>query len=202
MKKIVLASTSKYRREQLSTLGIPFAMEKPLFDEDAMKQQIISLLKDPILIAQRLSYLKGESISKPETITISGDQLVAFQGHILGKPGSREKAIEQLSILQGQNHDLVTACTVFNGLGATEILNVTRISLKPLSQAQIQKYVDLDQPWDCAGSYKIEKHGIQIVASLETEDFTGIQGLPLLSLAKTLGSFNISIPFLDGNQNE
>lgn len=198
MKKIVLASTSKYRREQLGTLGIPFDSLKPAFDEDAIKHQIVADLKHPHKIAQKLSYEKGASIAKPDTITISGDQLVAFEGDILGKPGTIHKAIEQLHRMQGKTHELVTACTVFDGTKAIDILNITQITLKPLTIAQITAYVNLDQPTDCAGSYKIEKHGIQLIESLKTEDFTAIQGLPLLSLAKVFNSLNIAIPFLDG----
>jgi septum formation protein len=199
MKKIVLASTSIYRREQLNTLGIPFECLKPLFDEDVVKHGIVSDLKDPVKIAQSLSFQKGASIAAPDKITISGDQLVSFEGLILGKPGNRDKSIEQLLKLQSKTHELITACTVFNGLMPLEILNITSVTVKPLTVAQIKNYVDLDHPWDCAGSYKIEKHGIQILDSIKTDDFTAIQGLPLLALAKALGSLSISIPFTDGN---
>lgn len=198
MKKIVLGSTSKYRRDQLGTLGIPFESLKPMFDEDSVKHQIVADLKHPHKIAQKLSYEKGASLAKADAITISGDQLIALEGDILGKPGTAEKAIEQLMRMQGKSHELVTACTVFDGLKAIEILNITHITLKPLSLAQITTYVNTDQPLDCAGSYKIEKHGIQLIESLKTDDFTAIQGLPLLSLAKVFNSLNISIPFLDG----
>ncbi len=194
MKKIVLASTSIYRREQLNTLGIAFESHKPSFDEESAKHQILAELKNPRDIAGYLSFKKGESIAKANCITISGDQLVAFDGQMLGKPGSREKSIEQLLKLQNKTHELVTACTVFDGTKPISILNTTMITLKPLSIEQIKTYVDLDEPWECAGSYKIEKHGIQIMDSILTDDFTAIQGLPLLSLSKILGSLNISIP--------
>lgn len=198
MKKIVLASTSIYRREQLATLGIPFECLKPLFDEDHVKHQVVADLIVPRLIAKNLSYQKGASIANAESITISGDQLIAFEGQILGKPGTREKSIEQLLKLQNKTHELITACTVFDGLSPVELLNITMVTFKPLSLNQIKHYVDLDHPWDCAGSYKIEKHGIQLIDSLQTDDYTAIQGLPLLGLSKVLGSINISIPFLEG----
>lgn len=200
MKKIVLASTSIYRREQLNTLGIPFDCLKPLFNEDLMKHTIVDELNSPHEIAQKLSFEKGASLAKESVITISGDQLVAFEGQILGKPGSHEKSLEQLLKLQNKTHELVTACTVFDGLTPFPILNITHVTLKKLTPAQIRIYVDLDQPWDCAGSYKIEKHGIQLIDSIKTDDFTSIQGLPLISLAKILGSLNISIP--GGHDNE
>jgi septum formation protein len=200
MKKIVLASTSQYRRQQLATLGIPFDSIKPVFDEDTVKHQIVTALKHPHAIAQKLSHEKGASIAKLDTITISGDQLVAFEGDILGKPGTAEKAVAQLLQMQGKTHELVTACTVFDGLKPIDILNITQITLKPLSVEQITAYVKLDQPLDCAGSYKIEKHGIQLIDSIKTEDFTSIQGLPLLALAKVFNSLNIAIPFLNGTK--
>lgn len=199
MKKIVLASTSKYRCEQLKTLGLPFVSVKPVFDEDLYKNDYITSLKNPHTIAARLSHEKGASIASTDIITISADQLVALDGQILGKPGSREKSIQQIQLLQNKTHELVTACTVFNGLVPFELLNVTQITFKPLTMKQIEYYVDLDQPWDCAGSFKIEKHGIQLIEAIKTNDFTAIQGLPLLSLSKVLNSISVSIPFLEGS---
>ncbi len=201
MKKIVLASTSIYRRQQLATLGIAFESLKPKFDEDSEKDGIIRDLKSPPLIAQKLSHCKGASLASPGTICISGDQLVAFEGQILGKPGTREKSITQLQILQNKTHQLVTACTVFDGVSPIELLVETMVKIKPLTLDQIARYVDLDQPWDCAGSYKIEKHGVQIIESIQTDDFTSIQGLPLLSLGNVLGSLGISIPFSGGRHD-
>lgn len=198
MRKIVLASTSQYRLQQLSTLGIPFESTKPIYDEDLEKCKIINDLKHPHKISQYLSFKKGESVATIDTTVVSGDQLVSFEGKILGKPGSPSKAVEQLLMMQGKSHELVTACTVFDGLRPIEILNVTRISLKPLSLKQIEYYVSVDNPIDCAGSYKIEKNGIQLVDAIQTEDFTAIQGLPLLALAKVFNSLNIGVPFLGG----
>jgi septum formation protein len=127
---------------------------------------------------------------------------VAIDGKILGKPGTVENAIAQINQMQGKTHELVTACSVFDGVKAVDILNITQITLKPLTLAQIKAYVNLDQPLDCAGSYKIEKHGIQLVHAIKTEDFTAIQGLPLLALAKVFNSLNIAIPFLDGKHDQ
>lgn len=198
MKKIVLASTSPYRRAQLATLGIPFESTKPLYDEDQEKHKVVADFKHPHKISQHLSFKKGESVANAESIVVSGDQLVSFEEKILGKPGTKEKAIEQLMMMQGKTHELVTACTVFNGLDPIGILNITTISLKPMSRKQIEYYVSIDNPVDCAGSYKIEKNGIQLVDALKTDDFTAIQGLPLLALAKVFNSLNIGIPFLGG----
>lgn len=191
MKKIVLASTSIYRQAQLKTLGIPFTAEKPLIDEEKEKDLSLS----PKDLALKLSFLKAQSLAKEGQITIGGDQLVSFQSQILGKPGTQEKAIEQISRMQNQSHELITALTIFDGdTSYQQVLNITTMTLKKLSREQIKKYVELDNPIDCAGSYKIEKHGIQIIAGIQTTDFTAIQGIPLLELSKVLEPMGVSIP--------
>lgn len=191
MKKMVLASTSPYRQAQLQILGIPFEAKKPLIDEEKEKDLTLT----PQDLALKLSFLKAQSLATEEQITIGGDQLVSFQGKILGKPGTIEKACEQLTSMQNQTHELVTALTIFDGKDSyKQILNITKITLKKLTPEQIKKYVLLDTPTDCAGSYKIEKHGIQLMKKIETTDFTAIQGLPLLELSTHLSSLKISIP--------
>lgn len=191
MKKIVLASTSIYRQAQLKTLGIPFIAEKPLIDEE--KEKDLSL--NPKDLALKLSFLKAQSLAKPNQITIGGDQLVSFENQILGKPGSIENAIQQITKMQNQTHELITALTIFDGPdNFKQVLNITKMKLKKLSSEQINKYIELDNPIDCAGSYKIEKHGVQIMEAIETSDFTAIQGLPLLELSKVLAQMGIAIP--------
>lgn len=191
MKKIVLASTSIYRQAQLKTLGIPFIAEKPLIDEE--KEKDLSL--NPKDLALKLSFLKAQSLAKPNQITIGGDQLVSFENQILGKPGSIENAIQQITKMQNQTHELITALTIFDGPdNFKQVLNITKMKLKKLSSEQIKKYIELDNPVDCAGSYKIEKHGVQIMEAIETSDFTAIQGLPLLELSKVLAQMGIAIP--------
>lgn len=191
MKKMVLASTSPYRKAQLQSLGIPFQALKPLIDEEKEKDLTLT----PQDLALKLSFLKSQSLATENQITIGGDQLVSLEGQILGKPGTLEKACEQLSIMQNKTHELITALTIFDGKTSyKQILNITKISLKKLTPEQIRKYIALDTPTDCAGSYKIEEHGIQIIEKIETTDFTAIQGLPLIELSHHLASLGISIP--------
>ena len=183
MKKLILASTSVYRQKLLGRLGIDFKAEKPLFDEEKHKDLSLS----PLKLAQKLAYLKAQSLqNRPDATIIGGDQLVGFQGQILGKPHTREAAIEQLLKMQGQKHELITAVCVIDPARTFEFTNITEIQLRKLSRNQIEKYVDLDQPLDCAGGYKIELHGIALMASLKTEDPTAIEGLPLIRLSKIL----------------
>lgn len=190
MKKLVLASTSPYRKELLTRLGVPFNAEKPLIDEEKEKDPSLS----PRALAEHLARLKAQSLKGPGRVVIGGDQLVQFQGKILGKPHTREKAIEQLFRMQGQTHELVTAICVFDGDEAHPFTDITRVQMKELSRDQIARYVDLDQPLDCAGSYKIEKHGMMLFEKIESQDFSAIQGLPLLALSHILQKLGFSIP--------
>lgn len=191
MKKLVLASTSKYRQEQLKTLGIIFEAKPPLINEDNEKDYSLS----PEKLAQKLSFLKAKSLASEGQITIGGDQLVCLETTILGKPGTIKKAEEQLWLMQGKTHELITAISVFDGMQTHfDILNITKVKFKSLTQRQIKNYVELDLPLDCAGSYKIEKHGIQLIEKIETSDFTAIQGIPLLELSSLLLQLGIKIP--------
>lgn len=190
MKKLVLASTSKYRQELLKQLGLPFEAQKPLIDEEAEKDPSLN----PQKLAEKLAFLKAQSLKAPGTIVLGGDQLVAHRGKILGKPHTRERAIEQLLEMQDSKHELITAICVFDGDKAIPYTDITTLHMKPLTRVQVERYVDLDQPLDCAGAYKIEKHGMMLFDKIESEDFSAIQGLPLLRLAKILKDSGISIP--------
>lgn len=181
-KQLILASTSKYRQELLGRLAYSFTAQPPLIDEENEKDPQLS----PRALAEKLAYLKAQSLSAAERIVIGGDQLVAFEGRILGKAHTPEKAVEQLLSMQGKMHELVTAICVFSGNKAIPYTDITRMHMKKLSREQIERYVQLDQPTDCAGSYKIEKHGIMLFDKIESEDFTAIQGLPLIALGKIL----------------
>jgi 7-methyl-GTP pyrophosphatase len=190
MKNLVLASTSKYRQELLKQLGLPFDAQKPLIDEEAEKDPSLS----PQKLAEKLAFLKAHSLKSSGTVVIGGDQLVAHRGKILGKPLTRDGAILQLLSMQNSKHELVTALCVFDGEKAIHYTDITRLHMKPLTREQVERYVDLDQPLDCAGAYKIEKHGVMLFDKIESEDFTAIQGLPLLMLAKILKDCGFRIP--------
>lgn len=190
MKKIVLASTSKYRQELLKQLGLPFEAQKPLIDEEAEKDPSLS----PRKLAEKLAFLKAQSLKRVGLVVIGGDQLVAHRGIILGKPHTQERAIEQLLSMQGQVHELITAICVFDSENCTPYVDITRLHMKSLSREQIERYVALDLPLDCAGAYKIEKHGMMLFDKIESQDFSAIQGLPLLALSQILKNSGFSIP--------
>lgn len=182
MKEIVLASASKYRQELLARLGLPFVSEAPRIDEEKEKDPSLA----PQALAEHLALLKAQSLLHPERVVIGGDQLVALGSEILGKAHTVEKACAQLEKMQARTHELVTAVCVIAEDRILPFTNITRLTMKALSRAQIEAYVNLDRPLDCAGSYKIENHGIALFEKIETDDFTAIQGLPLIQLSKVL----------------
>lgn len=187
---LILGSTSPYRRQLLECLMISFSCEKPLCDEDQFK----AIEKDPIQLARLLARKKAESLSGANRTVIGADQLVSFNEKILGKPGNFDKALQQLSTMQGKTHELITAVCVISPNKTDEFIDITKVHLKALSTDQIRSYLLKDEPWDCAGSYKIEKHGMALIEQIETKDFTAIQGLPLIHLSKVLHNLGYEIP--------
>lgn len=181
-KQLILASTSKYRQELLQRLALPFVAQAPLIDEEKEKDPSLS----PRALAEKLALLKAQSLQGTGKVVIGGDQLVSFEGQIIGKAHTPERAVEQLLAMQGKTHELITAICVFDDEKVIPYTDITRLHMKKLTRSQAEHYVHLDNPVDCAGSYKIEKHGIQLFEKIESEDFTAIQGLPLIALSKIL----------------
>ncbi len=186
--KIILASTSKYRAQLIEKLGLPFQCVKPLADEEFIKSILIAENASPTEVAETLSKQKGASIQEiyPDDVIISGDQVVNFHGKIIGKPGSREKALEQLLSMNNQQHELVTSTTLIAGGTIHHNNNITKMKMKNLTEAEIRSYIELDNPIDCAGSIKIESYGINLFEKVESSDFSAIQGLPLIWISNTL----------------
>lgn len=189
MTPLVLASTSPYRKELLQKLGLPFQAQAPNCDEDAYKARI----QDPAELATTLARLKAESLASADNCVIGGDQVAALDSEILGKPGSFEKACEQLMKMQGRAHRLITALHVIHKGQHHPILDITEIHMRALDRSQIESYVRRDEPFDCAGSYKIEKSGLVLVQQLKTNDFSSIQGVPLIALTNLLSQLGYKI---------
>jgi septum formation protein len=192
MPRLILASTSPYRKAQLEQLKFPFDAFAPNVDEDAFKSQNQS----PRELAQRLAIDKAQAVARkhPEAVVIGGDQLVSFEGEILGKPQTEESAIEQLAKLAGHPHDLITAVAVCHQGACETHLDETRLWMRPLDREAIERYVLADRPLDCAGSYKIESLGITLFERIETQDHTAITGLPLLAITRLLNVAGIPVP--------
>lgn len=171
-------------------LPVEFKAVAPQFDEESHKNMNLA----PLHLAENLARLKAKSIKISNSVVIGSDQLVHFEGKILGKPGNRDKAISQLEEMAGKTHELITSVCVWDQDVEIIFSDTTHMVMRPLSKKEIERYVDLDNPFDCAGSYKIEKAGITLMDKIETDDFTAIQGLPLLKLSQVLRQKGFHIP--------
>ncbi len=189
---LILASTSAYRRKLLERLGLPFRSVAPGVDERAIE----SRGGDPLDLAERLARAKAEAVAarEPDAVVVGSDQLVVFEDHVLGKPGTAARAVEQLLAMAGREHQLITAVAVADG-GKVEVkTNVARLRLRPLDEDEVARYVAADRPLDCAGSYKIESLGICLFDRIESSDQTAIIGLPLLTLCAMLRARGFPLP--------
>lgn len=190
--KLILASTSTYREALLRRLGIPFECVSPDVDEDHWKHSI----SDPQQLVVTLAQAKAKAVSTdhPEALVIGADQVAVLDSDILNKPGSREGNIEQLTQLSGRTHQLLTAVCVMYAETSRILLDQTFLRMRELSQAEIEAYVDLDTPFDCAGGFKFEEHGVSLFEEVRCTDATAIEGLPLLTLSKVLREFGLQFP--------
>ncbi|MEZ5977801.1 MAG: nucleoside triphosphate pyrophosphatase [Planctomycetota bacterium] len=182
--RLVLASTSTYRRDLLARLGLPFEQRAPRVDEDAWKAKGLA----PRDLAAALAREKARAVAAelPGATVIGSDQVCALGDLVLDKPGSEERAREQLARLAGRTHELLTAVCVLGPDGEWEHLDVATLAVRALDAEQVARYVAADRPLDCAGSYKLESRGIALFESLACADHTAIVGLPLVALANEL----------------
>lgn len=189
---IVLASTSRYRRELLERLKIPFETAAPDVDE----AHLHSSGRSPRAIAEELAVAKARSVQQrfPDAIIIGSDQVAELEGKLLNKPGTLERARLQLAQLSGKEHTLLTAVAILNGNSLQTHTDVTRMRCRALSSEEIARYVDADRPVDCAGSYKIESLGIALFEAIDSADASAITGLPLLFVAGALRALGWRIP--------
>ena len=189
---LILASTSPYRRELLMRLGVPFECHPSGIDEDKFKADGIG----PIELARTLATEKALKlvITHPLATIIGCDQVVDVEGRILGKPGTLEAAVEQLSLLSGRSHRLVTAVCVWHEGQIHTHVDLTALTMRPMAAEAIARYLAIDQPLDCAGSYKLEARGITLFERIESDDHTAIIGLPLIALTTILKRCGYEIP--------
>ncbi|MDD2321152.1 MAG: Maf family protein [Geobacteraceae bacterium] len=190
MKKIVLASTSPYRRELLERLGIPFAAAAPRFDEQIEQHD------EPADLVQRLALGKALSLADdfPGAVIIGSDQVFVADGEIVGKPGTAEKAFQQLRRMSGASHTFYTGLAVADtvtGENLTCCVPFT-VTLRTLADDEIRNYIRRENPLDCAGSFMIEGLGIALMEKLEGTDFTALIGLPLIQLITMLRRLGIN----------
>ena len=189
--RLVLASTSPYRRELLSRLGVPFEIAAPDIDETPLAGE------SPDDTAQRLSVLKAQAVAEqfPDALIIGSDQVALLEGRQLGKPGTHEKAVAQLRAMRGKALEFHTALTLLNAAtGRNQTANVpVRLVMRDYSDAQIEAYLRKDQPYNCCGSARSESLGIALIARYETEDPNALVGLPLIKLTEMLADEGLDV---------
>lgn len=187
---LVLASTSPYRRELLARLRLPFDTLRPEVDEAALAGE------SPTALALRLAVAKAGAVAAlhPGTRVIGSDQVADFDGAAVGKPGGREAAIAQLEAMSGSTVAFRTAVAVVSAGSVASALDTTVVRFRRLRRAEIERYVDLEQPFDCAGSFKSEGLGITLFESIESRDPTALIGLPLLETIRLLRESGLALP--------
>ena len=192
MQRLILASTSPYRRDLLARLGIEFTAIAPAVDERALQDDTLSSEQ----LAAKLALAKATSLRDtwPGATIIGSDQICTCEGNILHKPGDTATACRQLAMLAGRTHRLITAVAIVQADQVYEHLDITSLTMRPLTASEIGRYVAADQPLDCAGSYKLEQRGIALFARIDSADHTAITGLPLLSVVRLLRQCGYSIP--------
>lgn len=185
--RLILASSSPYRRNMLERLGLHFTAVSPDIDETPMANE------RPAQLALRLSLAKCQAISSlhPGAVVIGSDQVATLDGSPIGKPGSFERARLQLGQLSGQTVEFHSALCVSNGRRYEMDDVVTTCRFRRLSPQQIDTYLHREQPYDTAGSAKAEGLGIALMESMQSDDPTAIIGLPLIALTRMLGAFGL-----------
>ena len=189
---LILASTSPYRRLLLEKLGVEFDCVSPEVDETRGPDE------PPQALVARLGSEKSRAVARlyPRAVVVGCDQVAVFENRVIGKPGSMEKARAQLEQASGRTLEFMTAVCVTR-LGTdqscTEV-DICRVSFRPLTQQQIERYLEQERPLDCAGSFKSEGFGISLLERIEGDDPNALIGLPLIRLVRMLAAFGIEIP--------
>jgi septum formation protein len=188
---IVLASTSLYRRELLARLRLPFEVRAPVVNEAALPGEAARET------ALRLAQAKARAVAPdcPAALIIGCDQVAVLDGVSLGKPGSHANAVAQLKAMRGGTVLFHTALALLNArTGALQTAEVpTTVRFRQYGDAEIERYLEMERPYDCAGSAKIEGLGIVLVESVHSSDPTALIGLPLMRLAAMLRNEGVAV---------
>jgi septum formation protein len=189
---LVLASTSRYRRELLERFGLPFVVASPHLDETALPGEA------PLATAVRLAAAKARAVAGyyPDALVIGADQVADCDGLAVSKPGDHATAVHQLAAQAGRRIVFHTAVALLNtrtGVLGSAVVDVTS-QFRRLAAAEIEAYLQRDQPYDCAGSVRSEGLGIALFESIESTDPTALIGLPLIALARLLRAEGVALP--------
>ncbi|PKO26881.1 MAG: septum formation inhibitor Maf [Betaproteobacteria bacterium HGW-Betaproteobacteria-5] len=188
---LILASTSPFRRELLSRLGLPFDVANPQTDESALPGEA------PEEIALRLSEAKARAVASthPDALIIGSDQIATVDGKIYGKPGTHERAVEQLQALSGKTVNFFTGLCLLNArTGETQLRGVPMlVTFRQLSDHEIENYLRREPAYNCAGSAKSEGLGIALLSSMRGDDPNALVGLPLIALCDMLRNQGVEV---------
>ena len=181
---LILGSTSRYRRELLTRLRLPFDVLSPEVDETPEPGEL------PAALASRLALAKAQAVAakRPDAIVIGSDQVADFNGQAIGKPGTHERALEQLRAMSGHAVVFQTAVAVVRpsaGFASMRLVPVT-VRFRRLGDAEIESYLLAERPYDCAGSAKSEALGIALVEAISSDDPSALVGLPLIATCALL----------------
>ena len=189
---LVLGSTSPYRRELLQRLRLPFSVLSPEVDETPQPGEA------PHALAMRLALAKARAVAaqQPDAVVIGSDQVADLAGQPLGKPGTHERATAQLRQMRGHSVVFQTAVAVVcqaTGFEQVDLAAVT-VRFRDLSDAEIERYLRAEQPYDCAGSAKSEGLGISLLDAIDSDDPTALVGLPLIRTCRMLRAAGMLLP--------
>jgi septum formation protein len=188
---LILGSTSRYRRELLERLRVPFDVVSPDVDETPLPGEA------PQALATRLALAKAKAVAAlhPNAVVIGSDQVADLNGEPLGKPGTHERAVVQLQRMRGQTVIFQTAVSVVcqaSGFEQTELAQI-KVRFRELSDAEIEAYLRAEEPYDCAGSAKSEGLGIALLDAIDNDDPTALIGLPMIRTARLLRAAGIDL---------
>lgn len=192
MRRLLLASSSPYRQELLSRLQLEFDCRAPEIDETARAGE------QPEQLVRRLALEKAQALAQThqQHLIIGSDQVAVFGERILGKPHTFDRAKQQLQDCSGRSVSFLTGLALLDSqTGATQVDCVRfTVHFRTLSDQQIERYLQAEQPYDCAGSFKAEGLGVSLFASTEGPDVTSLIGLPLIRLVEMLKSAGLEVP--------
>ena len=192
MPRLILASTSRYRREMLQRLGLPFDVSRPDVDETPHAGE------SAISLAIRLGRAKAQAVAAglgDDDWALGSDQSADVLGEILGKPGHRAAAIAQLQSMAGKRIRFHTSLALAHRDGRVfEALDLTEVAMRALTDDEMERYVDAEHPFDCAGSFKSEGLGITLFDAIDNHDPTALVGLPLIATARLLRQAGFQLP--------
>ena len=195
---LILASTSRYRRELLLRLRLPFSVEAPGVDETALAGET------PAALARRLALEKARAVAvrHPDAVVIGSDQVADLDGLALGKPGTHERAVQQLQLMRGRRVVFQTAVAVVrHDRGhAGEDLAAVAVTFRDLHDTEIEHYLRVETPYDCAGSARSESLGIALLSAIESDDPAALVGLPLIRTCRLLREAGLDPLRADGGE--